>query len=195
MRLGIHGDGIEYATVAMNMADDVGTFWKPYLDDAIHPVFHEHPPLVFWIQSIFFKIFGDGLYLETFYGAFVGLIIMGCMALFWRRVRGDFHLPALGTWWPMLLIVSLPIYTYIMQTNRLICTYTILAILPTYASYRSMIGNRHMVLFSLLSGVLIYLGLIAKGPVAFFTFAGPAIAWIALKARSSRAVFNQYPSA
>jgi len=58
MRLGIHGDGIEYATVAMNMADDVGTFWKPYLDDAIHPVFHEHPPLGFWIQSIFFRIFG-----------------------------------------------------------------------------------------------------------------------------------------
>ena len=190
MRLGIHGDGIEYATVAMNMADDVGTFWKPYLDDAIHPVFHEHPPLVFWIQSIFFRIFGDGLYLETFYGAFVGLIIMGCMALFWRRVRGDFQLPALGIWWPMLLIVSLPIYTYIMQTNRLICTYTILAILPTYASYRSMIGNRHMVLFSLLSGVLIYLGFIAKGPVAFFTFAVPAIGWIALKAKFSKAVFS-----
>jgi 4-amino-4-deoxy-L-arabinose transferase-like glycosyltransferase len=190
MRLGIHGDGIEYATVAMNMADDVGTFWKPYLDDAIHPVFHEHPPLVFWIQSIFFRIFGDGLYLETFYGALVGLIIMGCMALFWCRVRGDFQLPALGTWWPMLLIVSLPIYTYIMQTNRLVCTYTILAILPTYASYRSMTGARNMVLFSLLSGVFIYLGFMAKGPVAFFTFAVPAIAWIAFKAKLSRAAFS-----
>ena len=190
MRLGIHGDGIEYAAVAMNMADDVGTFWKPYLDDAVHPVFHEHPPLVFWIQSIFFRIFGDGLSLESFYGALVGLVIMGCMALFWLRVRRDFQLSALGTWWPMLLIVSLPIYTYMMQTNRLICTYTILAILPTYASYRSMIGNRHMILFSLLSGVLIYLGFIAKGPVAFFTFAVPAIAWIALKAKFSRAVFS-----
>ena len=190
MWLGIHGDGLEYGTVAMNLADGVGTFWKPYLDGAIHPVFHEHPPLVFWIQSFFFRIFGDGLYLESFYGALVGLIILGGMALFWLRVRGDFQLPRLGTWWPMLLIVSLPIYTYMMQTNRIISTYTILAILPTYASYRSMIGNRHMVLFSLLSGVLIYLGFIAKGPVAFFTFAVPAIAWIALKARFSRAVFS-----
>jgi 4-amino-4-deoxy-L-arabinose transferase-like glycosyltransferase len=190
MRLGIHGDGIEYAAVAMNMADDVGTFWKPYLDAAIHPVFHEHPPLVFWIQSIFFRIFGDGLYLETFYGAFVGLIILGCMAMFWQRVRRDFGLSPLDTWWPMLLIVSLPIYTYIMQTNRLVCTYTILAILPTYASYRSMTANRHMVLFGLLSGVFIYLGFIAKGPVAFFTFAVPVIAWITLKAKFSRAAFS-----
>ncbi len=190
MRIGIHGDGLEYGTVAMNMADNVGTFWKPYLDDHIHPVFHEHPPLVFWIQSIFFRLFGEGLYLESFYGAFVGLVIMGCMALFWLRIRKDFMLPSVGSWWPMLLIVTLPIFTYIMQTNRLVCTYTILAILPTYASYRSMTAKRHTVLFSLLSGMLIYLGFIAKGPVAFFTLAVPAIAWIALKAKFSRATIS-----
>ena len=190
MRIGIHGDGLEYATVAMNMADGMGTFWKPYLDDHVHPVFHEHPPLVFWIQSIFFRIFGDGLYLESFYGALVGPVILLCMALFWRRVRGDFQLSPAGSWWPVLLMVSLPIYTYLMQTNRLTCTYTVLAILPTYASYCSMSGERHMILFSLLSGVLIYLGFIAKGPVAFFTFAVPAIAWIALKAKFSRAVVS-----
>jgi uncharacterized membrane protein len=158
----------------MNMADDVGTFWKPYLDDAIHPVFHEHPPLVFWIQSIFFRIFGDGLYLETFYGALVGLIIMGCMALFWCRVRGDFQLPALGTWWPMLLIVSLPIYTYIMQTNRLVCTYTILAILPTYASYRSMTDDRrpeHGPFQPVVRGIYLF-GIYGQGTGGFFHICG-----------------------
>ena len=60
MRLGIHGDGVEYASVARNLADGVGTFWKPYLDDHLHPVFHEHPPFVFWFQSLFFRIFGNG---------------------------------------------------------------------------------------------------------------------------------------
>ena len=52
LRLGKHGDGIEYASVARNLADGVGTFWKPYLDDYLHPVFHEHPPFVFWLQSL-----------------------------------------------------------------------------------------------------------------------------------------------
>ena len=98
MRLGIHGDGLEYATVALNMADGLGTFWKPYLDDTIHPVFHEHPPLVFWIQSIFFRLFGDGPYFENFYGFWAGLIILGCMALFWQQVRRDFGLSAIGNW-------------------------------------------------------------------------------------------------
>ncbi len=190
LRLGIHGDGVEYAAVARNMADGVGTFWKPYLDDTIHPVFHEHPPLVFWIQSHFFKIFGDGPYLEAFYGLFVGLIILGCMAGFWRQVRQDCQLPAVGGWWPALLIVPLPIFTYMMQINRLVSTYTILAILPALAAYRSVVGNKHTILFSLLAGLLIYLGFIAKGPVAFFAFAVPAAAWLTLNSRLSKAAIS-----
>ena len=161
MRLGIHGDGVEYGAVAMNLADGVGTFWKPYLDDYIHPVFHEHPPLIFWIQSHFFKLFGDGPYLESFYGFLVGLIILGCMAWFWRRVRQDFQRPQIGGWWPALLIVPLPIFTYMMQTNRLAGTYTILAILPAFAAYRSAFGQKHTAVFSLLAGILVYLGFIA----------------------------------
>jgi 4-amino-4-deoxy-L-arabinose transferase-like glycosyltransferase len=190
MRLGIHGDGLEYATVAMNLADGVGTFWKPYLDDTIHRVFHEHPPLVFWIQSLFFRVFGDGPYLESFYGFFAGLVILGCTALFWQRVRHDFQLSPLGNWWPMLLIVSLPIYTYMMQINRIAITYTILAIIPTYAAYRSVIGNKRTILFGLITGVLVYFGFIAKGPVAFFTFAVPAIAGLVLKVKFSRVVIS-----
>ncbi len=180
LRLGIHGDGVEYASIARNMADGVGTFWKPYLDETIHPVFHEHPPLVFWIQSHFFRLFGDGPYLEAFYGFGVGLAILGCMAWFWRRVRRDVQLPPQGYWWPMLLIVPLPIFTYMMQINRLVSTYTVLAIVAAYVAYRSAVGQRHIIFFSVMSGILIYLGFIAKGPVAFFTLAVPSLAWLAL---------------
>ena len=190
LRLGIHGDGVEYAAVARNMADGVGTFWKPYLDDTIHPVFHEHPPLVFWIQSHFFKVFGDGPYFEAFYGFFVGLIILGCMAWFWRQVRQDSQLPPIGSWWPALLIVPLPIFTYMMQINRLSSTYAILAILPALAAYRSAVGNKHTVLFSLLAGILIYLGFIAKGPVALFAFVVPAAAWLTLNSKLSKAAIS-----
>jgi hypothetical protein len=52
------------------------------------------------------------------------------------------------------------------------------------------IGSKHTVLFSLMSGVLIYLGFIAKGPVALFTFAVPAIAWLALKSKLSKAALS-----
>lgn len=190
MRLGMHADGVEYANVARNLADGLGTFWKPYHDDLLHPIFHEHPPLVFWIQSFFFKLFGEGPYFESFYGLLVGLVIFGCTACFWQQVRHDFRHSSLGNWWPILLLVSLPIFTYTLQVNRLVNTFTILAILATYVAYLSVIKNKLTILFSLLTGVLVYLGFIAKGPVAFFTLAVPAIAWIALKAKLSKAVIS-----
>ncbi len=188
LRLGLHGDGVEYASVARNLADGVGTFWKPYLDDRIHPVFNEHPPLVFWIQSLFFSIFGDGPYFEAFYGFFIGLIILSCMAWFWQSVRRDFQFPAVGNWWPMLLLVPLPMFTYMLQTNRIVNTWTIFAIVATYFSYRSTLANSHHIVYSLFSGGLIYLGFLAKGPVAFFTFTVPLLTWLTLKAKFSKAI-------
>ena len=40
LRIGIHGDGIQYACVARNMAEGWGSFWKPYQDDKLRPLFH-----------------------------------------------------------------------------------------------------------------------------------------------------------
>jgi len=192
MRLGIHGDGVEYASVARNLADGVGTFWKPYLDDYLHPVFHEHPPLVFWLQSLCFRIFGNGPYLETFYGFFMGLIILFCTGLFWQQVRRDFQCPAVGSWWPMLLLVPLPIFTYTLPINRIVNTWTPLAILAAYLAYLGTIKSRHNVWFGILAGAAVYLGFIAKGPVAFFPLAVPSLAWLILKADFSKAVIATF---
>jgi 4-amino-4-deoxy-L-arabinose transferase-like glycosyltransferase len=60
LEMGKNGDGTEYASIARNMSEGLGTFWAPYLDDTNWPVHWEHPPLIYWIQSIFFRLFGDG---------------------------------------------------------------------------------------------------------------------------------------
>lgn len=190
MRLGIHADGMEYANVARNLANGVGTFWKPYHDDIFHPIFHEHPPLVFWIQSLFFKLFGEGPYIENFYGLIVGLVIFSCMALFWQRVRHDFQHSSLGSWWPILLMVSLPIFSYILQINRLVNTFTIFAIIGSFFAYLSATKNKLWIVFSLITGVFIYLGFIAKGPVALFPIVIPIMAWMVMKARLSISVIS-----
>ena len=58
---GIFIDGTQYAAVSRNLTRGVGSFWFPVL--AQHSVagldtFHEHPPLVFFLQSLFFRFFG-----------------------------------------------------------------------------------------------------------------------------------------
>lgn len=110
------------------------------------------------------------------------------LGLFWQQIRKDFQFPKVGSWWPMLLLVPLPQFTYILQTNRLVNTWTLLAVIAAYFAYLSAVKTRHTILFSILTGITIYLGFIAKGPVAFFPFAVPILACWTLKTKFSMAL-------
>src|SRR5688572_2071285 len=71
---GMFMDGVQYACVSRNLANGDGTFWFPWLHDswvkADSPYFMEHPPLVYGIQSIFFRVLGDTMYTERIYSLF-----------------------------------------------------------------------------------------------------------------------------
>jgi len=190
LELGKHGDGVEYASVARNMAEGRGSLWKPYFSDTFGRLYREHPPLIYWLQSFLFKIFGDGPYFEGLYGLAVGLIIFACTALFWNGVCRDFKLPPSGAWWPNLLLVSVPVFTYLSQTHRMVFSFAVFAILATYFAYRSMLIEKYAVLCSIGAGILTYLGFIAQGPAACFTFAVPVVCWLSLAAKLPRAIIN-----
>ena len=190
LEMGTNGDGTEYASIARNMSEGLGTFWAPYLDDTIEPVHWEHPPLIYWIQSIFFRMFGDGLYFEGIYGFGIALVILYLTAMFWQRVHRDFQLPVIGSWWPLVLLISLPVFSYIVQSNRLVATFLIFALLETYFAYRSMAGGKSTVIFAIATGLTVYLGFIAMGPVALFAFAVPTIGCLTIKPGFSRAAVS-----
>ena len=54
---GMFVDGLWYATIANNLSNGLGTFWQPMLTETMAPEFYSHPPLVFWLQSLFFDVF------------------------------------------------------------------------------------------------------------------------------------------
>ena len=55
---GMFMDGMLYTNVAKNLGNGIGTFWNPISSETWmadgRATFHEHPPLVFGIQSVFF---------------------------------------------------------------------------------------------------------------------------------------------
>ena len=57
---GMFMDGTQYAIVAKNLAEGKGSFWFPYLSSSWEKqgqnFFLEHPPLIYFLQSFFFKI-------------------------------------------------------------------------------------------------------------------------------------------
>ncbi len=50
-------DGMTYGVIARNILDS-GKWLPLHYSDYIYNEFYQHPPLAFWIQSVFFNIFG-----------------------------------------------------------------------------------------------------------------------------------------
>ena len=109
LTVGRNGDGVEYAAVTRNMAPGWGTFWAPYLSETFFKVHHEHPPLVYWIQSLFFRLLGDTPYLEGIYGFCIGVLILSGTAACWQQIHRHVQARRVGSWWPLFLLISLPV--------------------------------------------------------------------------------------
>ena len=52
---GMFVDGVTYAAIARNLAEGRGTFWSPHYTATLYSIFHEHPPLGLWLESLWFR--------------------------------------------------------------------------------------------------------------------------------------------
>ena len=84
---GMFVDGVTYASIARNLAEGRGSFWSPAYTATLYPQFHEHPPLGFWLQSLWFRVFGDHLFVERLYALAVGLATACLIAAIWRQLQ------------------------------------------------------------------------------------------------------------
>lgn len=86
---GMFVDGLLYADISRNMAEGLGSFWKPHFTEVIYPEFYEHPPLALGLQSIFFYVFGDSIYVERIYSLSTYIIVGYLIALIWKKLTGE----------------------------------------------------------------------------------------------------------
>lgn len=90
-QLGMFVDGVVYATLAHNPAQGIGSFWAVQHTEAVHPVFYDHPPLAFGLQSLLFRAVGDSVMVERVYSFDAGVLTLGLvgwlLARPWTRAR------------------------------------------------------------------------------------------------------------
>jgi 4-amino-4-deoxy-L-arabinose transferase-like glycosyltransferase len=118
---GMFMDGVQYAAVARNLAKGIGSFWFPVFSDnyvAGLNSFHEHPPLVYYLQSFFFKIFGfNNIYPERIYGLAILISTSYYIILIWKKVFAENISVAKHWWLPILLWVAMPIVFWAYVNN------------------------------------------------------------------------------
>src|SRR5438270_12380916 len=121
---GMFVDGITYASVARNMAENYGSFWRPYYTATVYPIFYEQPPLGFWLQSWAYRLFGDAAYIEALWGVLTGALILVGLRSVWRCNTPRNYVLA-GAWFPILLFVIIPMTSWILSNNMLENTMTV----------------------------------------------------------------------
>src|SRR5690606_8532374 len=120
-RDGMFMDGQLYSAVAHNQANGYGTFWLPRFSEvgvAGMPTFHEHPPLFFGMQAVWFKVFGSAFWVERAYNLVIALGIAVLLGLLWRAwVPGEQGMRTV--WLPLLLWIIVPTVFWSFHNNMI----------------------------------------------------------------------------
>lgn len=182
-RRGMTWDGVLYATIARNMAVGLGDAWHPRVSDTFMRHFHEHPPLAFWLESLYFRALGDHVWVERLYSLTTGLVTAGILVGLWRHLLRGVPRAAAYSWLPILLWMAYCQWCY--RHNILENTLGVFTALAVFASLRALDSPRTAAAWAVLAGTSVAAALLAKGPVGLFPAVSPALAWLVL-GQSSR---------
>jgi uncharacterized membrane protein YozB (DUF420 family) len=171
-------DGVTYASISRNLAQNHGTIWQPYYTDFVYPQFYEQPPLGIFLQSFAYRLFGDSLHVEAFWGLAVGLLIFAIMSRIWGYPGLDPRRRT-GAWLPVLMLTFIPMTSWLLSNNMLEGTMTVFSTLAALLSIASLCASSRLKSMALafISGSLVLCAVLIKGPVGFFPLCIPGV-WL-----------------
>jgi 4-amino-4-deoxy-L-arabinose transferase-like glycosyltransferase len=171
-------DGLIYSTVSKNLSNGIGDFWNPHFTNYLAPIFHGHPPLGFSIQSISFRIFGDDFIVDKLFSLSTFLITAFILLKIWKQL-GLKH-----AWILLFFWILIPIVQWSTTNNVLENILTIFTSLSVLFYLKSQENKRFI--FLTLTGLMLALGLLTKGPVALFPWSFPIILWFCIRRETIR---------
>lgn len=187
---GMFMDGQLYATVAHNQAGGYGTFWEPRFSQvgfAGSDTFHEHPPLFFGLQSLWFRLLGSGFWVERSFSFLMALLIALLMLVLWRELLSPERPEhALGMW-AILLWVIIPTSHWCVHNNMI---ENAMAVFTTAAVFFVARGlRRRLWVWGALAAIAVFLASMTKGLPGLFPLATPVLLWWGLRHGSFRRAF------
>ncbi len=183
---GMFLDGVSYACIAKNMANGLGSFALPHYTATLYPVCYEQPPLALWLQSLFFRAFGDHFLVERFFSFCMAIATAWGIVLNWRllaaQMPGSQVTGRNNSWLPVLLWIISPIVFWGYQNNMLECTMSVFVLGSTYFAAKSEFEKQPGLL--VLAAISTAAAVLCKGPVGFSPVAAPLVLSLAFEPKS-----------
>jgi len=183
---GMSVDGVTFATISRNLAVGEGDFWHPVYTATLHHAFHEHPPLAFFLESLLFRMLGDGSWVERLYSLLTVLPTAAILVLIWKRLLQATPPLASYSWLPIGLWVLMPGWAWIYRNNFLENTLGVFTALAVYAALRALDTSRWSTGWTLLAAGALVAAFLSKGPVGLFPAVTPLLAWMAMRRANLR---------
>ncbi len=165
---GMFVDGLTYAALARNWVEGRGTFWFLHYTNDLLADFHSHPPFGMTGLALGYYLFGDSHYVEILYS-----ILTGILAAWGMYKIGKLYHPLLGSL-SILFWLLIPLVPWAFRSNMLENT---LCVFTTWAVYALLLclKAKKSFIFIFVSGILLCLGFLTKGPTALFPFCLPIL--------------------
>ncbi len=174
-------DGLIYAVLARNTAAGLGSFWAPHYSIPSGGGWFEHPPLGLNIESLFYRVLGEGLWVEHIHSLATFLVCGWLLVVLWRVVvRDDDQLRRLS-WLPILFWVMNPQVTWAYANNMLENTMTVFSLAAVIFLLRSCRTDRNWLLNQALGTAAIITSILTKGSVGLFPLATFAVYQLATR--------------
>ena len=175
-QLGMFTDGILYASIARNLYLGQGTWWNIYSHEPTGVFFHEQPPLVFWLQSLFFNLFGDTIYPERIYSLVLSLLSAFTIIKFWQELNHEIK----TAWMPVILWLSIYAVRFSAINNVIENTLQFFDLVSVLFLFMVM-RNKNMSLNLFLGLLFLFFASLSKGIQGLFPLAVPVCYCLVLR--------------
>lgn len=172
---GMFMDGLLYADISKNLSEGIGTFWQPHFSKTLYPYFDQQPPLGFWIQSIFFNLLGESIYVERFYSFLTCLLSAFLISHLWKIIFKNEKEVKQISWFPILLWIIIPLCFWSYSNNVLENTMVIFDLLAIIFVVKFF--NSEKMIFIFIAGIYIFLASLTKGFQGMFPLASIFFGW------------------
>ena len=169
---GMFVDGVTYSAISKNLANGIGSNWNPHYTKTLYPEFREHPPLVFIIQSLFFRIFGDAFYTERIFCFIVALLTALGIVNIWKLMNDNKEISN-DYWLPIFLWLLVPLVAWSYKNNMLENVMGLFTIFAVCFLIKAIKEGYNLYLIA--GGIFILFAFLSKGFTGLFPIVVPLI--------------------
>lgn len=158
---GLFVDGLVYSSISRNLTRGLGSMWSPYYAEVKGDVFVEHPPLFFWLQSIWFQLTGDHVFTERLFSFLCYLVTSFLVFRFFQLVFKARN----ASFFAMVLVTVTPIVYWAFGNNMMEMLLVAPVVGACHILYRRYTISPHWWDLPFISLLFLFF-LLIKGPVA-----------------------------